>query len=405
MVINSINAAISANNADRQRLVVSPFFTEKKNNTDGYAPVTVNLWGEKKSSAASPYINVNPFISSSTSGRLTNNPDDIDPIEADTQSKFRLSKLDVPVVCPDCGRPIMTKPIFSEIKNELAHANESTYLDVVESHKEFLFPQEQNIFEFLKEQKELYPRKSIAKIVRSERQKRIGQLEKQQFQVLDLIGRYSEKLPETEKSAVSKLLFEAGENIFERDYDFDRQRKHFIETISEIDIKDDSVKADLYKMASKLPDAKDNESAWFVKYGGIDKKTGEYRSSEEIVSKLLAPAYTNTDHVHPWNRGGLDTVSNFWLMHARCNIIKTDKPFVEWLDEDRENRIEYIKQYLSEAQNAIDESNDPKMHPKYDLYSAKLAKNIYYETNGEVDFTEDFPLPDGYDIPLPAEEA
>ena len=146
-----------------------------------------------------------------------------------------------------------------------------------------------------------------------------------------------------------------------------------------------------------------NEDAWYVKYGGLDGKKQPY-SSRTIAEKLVSPTYTNTDHVHPWNLGGLDATSNFWLMHARCNIIKTDKPFVEWLNEDRENRTEYIKEYLETTQKAIDESKDPKMHPKYDLYAAKIAKTIYYETNGEVDFTEEFPLPDGYDVPRPVEK-
>ena len=91
-------------------------------------------------------------------------------------------------------------------------------------------------------------------------------------------------------------------------------------------------------------------------------------------------------------------------MHARCNIIKTNKPFNEWLNEDKENRIQYIKQYLTEAQSAIDESTDKKIHPKYDNYAAKIAKTIKEETKGEVDFTKDFPLPEGEDISRPVSD-
>ena len=164
---------------------------------------------------------------------------------------------------------------------------------------------------------------------------------------------------------------------------------------------DEKAKKQVLKLAEKLPSSMNNEDAWYVKYGGVDGKKQPY-TSRAIAEKLVAPTYTNTDHIHPWNLGGLDATSNFWLMHARCNIIKTDKPFVEWLNEDRENRTEYIKEYLTSTQEAINESKDPKMHPKYDLYAAKIAKTIYYETNGEVDFTKDFPLPEGYDVPRPA---
>lgn len=402
MYINGLNAA--NNVANNVRFTTKPIEHVKKDNADGYAPVTANLWGEKTSSTPVSMLNFGSFIPSFGASRATNNPADLDPIEADTQSKFRLSSLDFPMICPDCGRPIMTKPIFAGIKEELANANEKTYLDVVDSHREFLFPQEEKILDFLQEQKAKYPNKSLIRIVRSERQKRIGQIEKQQYQVMDAIGKFSETLPDSERLKVRGVLFASGDEIFKRNYDFEYQRYEFISKIGEMDIKDKAAKEQLMALAAKMPSAANDESAWFVKYGGYTKG-GELRTSEEIAQKLLAPAYTNTDHVHPWNRGGLDTVNNFWLMHARCNIIKTDKPFVEWLDEDRENRVGYIEQYLTDAQKAIDESEDPKMHPKYDLYAAKLAKTIYYETNGEVDFTEKFPLPDGYDIPMPAEEA
>ena len=401
MYINGINSTVSVRNAENMRFATKP--VETKNLSEGYAPVTASLWGEKTSGAAVNFMNFGAFIPGFGASRPSNNPADLDPIEADTQSKFRLSSLDFPMICPDCGRPIMTKPIFAGIKEELANADESTYLDVVANHKEFLFPQEEKILNFLQEQKEKYPNKSITRIVRAERQKRIGQIEKQQYQVMDSIGKFSETLPDEDRLKIRNVLFSSGDELFKRNYDFEYQRYEFISRIGEMEIKDNAVKEKLMALAAKMPSATNDESAWFVKYGAVDKKTGELRSSEEIATKLLAPAYTNTDHVHPWNRGGLDAVSNFWLMHARCNIIKTDKPFVEWLDEDRENRVDYIKQYLTDAQKAIDESEDPKMHPKYDLYSAKLAKTIYYETNGEVDFTEDFPLPEGYDVPLPAE--
>ena len=219
---------------------------------------------------------------------------------------------------------------------------------------------------------------------------------------MDSIGKFAETLPADDKLKVNTLLDQSSEVIFDRKDNFAFQRSKFLELVETIDIKDEATKEKLLTMAKKMPSAANSETAWFVKYGGYSKNLGELRSSEEIATKLLAPTYTNTDHVHPWNRGGLDAVSNFWLMHARCNIIKTDKPFVEWLNEDREHRVGYIKQYLTDAQAAIDESKDPKMHPKYDLYSAKLAKTIYDETNGEVDFTKDFPLPEGYDVPKPA---
>ena len=399
MLVNSISTE-KAQNLNKIKYMTAPISTEKKNPAEGYAPVTANLWGAKSGNAAFAY---GAFIPNFGASRPTNNPVGFDKMEADTQSGFRLSTLEHPVICPDCGKPIMTKPIFAAIKQELDQADEKTYLKVVESHSEFLYPQEQKILKHIQKVQAKHPEKTIQEIVQKERKSRLNQLERRQYKVLDQIGQFAEELPYADKSKIAGLLTVSSDVIFERNTNFAFQRKKFIELADQLQLSDEATKKELMKLANKLPSSNNSETSWYVKYGGVDSKKKPY-TSRVIAEKMLAPTYTNTDHVHPWNLGGLDATSNFWLMHARCNIIKTDKPFVEWLNEDRENRVEYIKEYLTSTQDAINESKDPAMHPKYDLYAAKIAKTIYYETNGEVDFTKDFPLPEGYDVPRPAEK-
>lgn len=410
MHVSSINPSVSLGMPTQG--VTNPITLPKKeNDTEGYAPITASLWGKRTEQQA---IGI-PFIftgirspqqpSYDLSGdfgavRPTNNPKNFPEIEADTQSGFRLSSLDMPMICPDCGKPIMTKPIFSGIKAELDAADEKDYLATVDKHSEFLLPQEQKILAHLQKLQAQEPEKSVRELVVEERQRRLDSLEAKQYSIMDEIAAVGEGLKGGDKIKVEQLSETSSNIIFERSNTFAFQRGKFIELVENLHLKDKEAQAEIMGLAEELPSSLTSEDAWFVKYGGLDKKKQPY-SSRTITEKLLAPAYTNTDHVHPWNRGGYDAVSNFWLMHARCNIIKTDKPFTEWLNEDRSHRIDYIGQYLRDAQEAIDKSDDPKMHPKYDLYSAKLAKTIYYETDGDVDYTEEFPLPEDYDVPRP----
>lgn len=397
MFVNSISSA-SVNNTQKSQFATRPIVAEKKeNDTTGYAPVTASLWG---ASSVIPTFGLNLSSVDFGAARPTNNPKDMAPIEADTQAGFRLSSLEMPVICPDCGKPVMTKPIFNNIKAELDNADESSYLDVVEKHSEFILPQEEKIIAHIRDVQSRHPEMTLRDVVVQEREIRFDKVENQQFAVLDKMDEVAELLPYEDRSKIHGLAFVSHNIIFERQNNYAFQRSKFIELVDKIELKDKEAKAKIREIAEEMPSSMESEDAWYVKYGGVDKKKQPY-TSRHLAERLLAPAYTNTDHVHPWNRGGFDAVSNFWLMHARCNIIKTDKPFMEWLNEDKENRTGYIKQYLEDAQKAIDESKDPKMHPKYDLYSAKLAKTIYYETNGEIDFTEDFPLPEGYDVPRP----
>lgn len=395
MQINSISTETLQNLNLKTKSVTSPI-ESAKNPSEGYAAVTANLWGENAKGISSFYGAFIPNF-----GRVSNNPVNMDPMEADTQSGFKLSQLTHPLTCPDCGKPIMTKPIFSAIKEELNNADETTYLDVVKSHSEFLYPQEQKILDHIQSIQEKNPELTIKDIVKNERELRLDKLENMQFKVLDKLEELGETLPYEDRSKIHGLITTSSYVIFQRQNNYAFQRSKFIELADSLTIKTPNVKEEIHKLAEQLPSSMNNEDAWYVKYGGLDNKKQE-RTSRDIAEKLLAPAYTNTDHVHPHDLGGLDAVSNFWLMHARCNIIKTNKPFNEWLNEDRDNRIQYIKQYLTEAQEAINESTDKKIHPKYDHYAAKIAKTIYNETNGEVDLTKDFPLPEGVEISEPA---
>lgn len=399
MYLNSVSLSTLQNLDNKMKYATSPIKPENKPSTDGYAPVTANLWGAKQGNSVA--WNYGAFIPDF--GRISNNPANLDSKEADTQSGFKLSQLTHPLTCPDCGKPIMTKPIFTAIKEELNNADEKTYLSVVESHSEFLYPQEQKILKNLQTVQKKNPDAKITDIVKNEREKRLDKLERQQFKVLDKLEEMAEVLPYEDRSKIHGLIDMSSKIIFQRQNTYAFQRSKFIELADNLDLSKPETKAEVHKLASKLPSSMNNEDAWYVKYGGLDNKKKE-RTSRDIAERLIAPTYTNTDHIHPHDLGGLDAVSNFWLMHARCNIIKTNKPFNEWLNEDKENRIQYIKQYLTEAQNAIDESTDKKIHPKYDNYAAKIAKTIKEETKGEVDFTEDFPLPEGEDISRPVSD-
>ncbi len=392
MAVNSISfgclSCVDNKNKNFQTLPIEKKEIACQNN------VQTSIYGDKASFI--PWQSYIPF----GAPRPTNNPADLPKIEADSQSGFKLSTLNQAVICPDCGKPVMTKPIFAGIKSELDAADDKTYCDVIENHSEFLYPQERKILTHIEKVMKKNPEMTIRDVVVAERENRLDKLEDEQIQVLDKISEMAEVLPYEDRSRIDGLIKTSSMVIFERQNNYAFQRGKFLELAEGMKLQTKGAKEELLQIASNLPCSMNNEDAWYVKYGGVDSKKKPY-TSRVIAEKLVSPTYTNTDHIHPWNLGGYDATSNFWLMHARCNIIKTDKPFVEWLNEDRDNRVKYIKEYLVSTQEAIDNSNDPKMHPKYDLYAAKIAKTIWYETNGEVDFTEDFPLPEGYDVPRP----
>ena len=248
MQINAVWAN-SLQKLDNMKNATKPIEAQPKT-TQGYAPVTANLWGAKTSNIA---FNYGSFIPDFGASRPTNNPVGFDKMEADTQSGFRLSSLEHPVICPDCGKPVMTKPIFAAIKGELDKANESTYLDVIENHSEFLYPQERKILSKLESVKAKKPDMTIRAIVSHEREKRLDKLERQQYKVMDKIGEMAEDLSYEDRSKVDGLLTVTSDVIFQRQNTYAFQRGKFIELAGQLDLHDEKAKSQLLHLNGHEP--------------------------------------------------------------------------------------------------------------------------------------------------------
>ncbi len=256
MAINGIKSTDFFRGIEKLRFATSSIKPEQKDLAEGYAPITVSLWGEHNHTHSCNHhghMTIGGVTPSFGAGRPTNNPADLDPIEADTQSGFRLSSLDMPMICPDCGRPIMTKPIFTAIKQELAAADESSYIDVIENHSEFLLPQEEKIFEFIKAEKAKHPEKTISQIVREERQNRLGQLEQEQYAVLDEMGAYADTLSDDDRAEIDELLQKAADIIYARNENFAFKRTKFLELVNSLELDKPEIKEKLLEIAEKLP--------------------------------------------------------------------------------------------------------------------------------------------------------
>ena len=78
-----------------------------------------------------------------------------------------------------------------------------------------------------------------------------------------------------------------------------------------------------------------------------------------------------------------DDISNYMAMHNACNSRKSNKPFLQWLNEDRNNRLDYLQEYFDTVDEQIKTRKLSKK--KYRQYVAKATETIYIITRGEID--------------------
>ena len=74
-------------------------------------------------------------------------------------------------------------------------------------------------------------------------------------------------------------------------------------------------------------------------------------------------------------------------MHQACNSQKSNKSFLHWLNEDKDNRIKYLQKYFSEVDALIKSKNFKKK--KYRNYVANATKTIFEASKGQLKLFSD----------------
>lgn len=291
------------------------------------------------------------------------------------------------LTCPCCGKPMLTKHQYENIKAQLKITPESQYIDFLSTYVPYMTKIEANVFSELKDLSEAEPTLTFQELITELRNKKLSDLEAIQIEKLESMRKIAdEKMTlQKEKTALIHMIDESETVIAERDKKQPFQKKVFIEKLYKIRFKDYDIKKELLEIAKSFPSSVKNEAAWIVKYGGLDKNR-QPRKPEDIAGKFLLGSVSNTDHIlaQDQHMRGEDIIENYMAMHASCNSAKANKSFMEWFNEDPKERENNIRKYLKEVQVAIDsEKIDRK---KYRTYTKGVVETIRRLSNGILNF-------------------
>lgn len=294
---------------------------------------------------------------------------------------FLVSKFnDVP--CPACGKKMMNKTLFHKIEDDLSKLQPEEYLDYIRQYTDYMRPVEKSVYNELLCMSDFSSEKDIRTLVCKLRDAKLPLLQEIQKRQVRKMKALAKTLPENEKALLLDQAKGIEKHIYKKNEEAPFRRKIMLEGISKLHISNPYKKKKLQQIASEFPVSSDMNSAWIVKYSGKDKR-GEDWSSKDIAARLLSTSVANTDHILAYSiENNHDDISNYMSMHNGCNSKKADKPFLQWLNEDKQNRINYMQKYFEHVDMLIKTKKLNKK--KYRHYVAYATETIFEASKGQV---------------------
>lgn len=370
MKIQSVNTIYTT-----QRLIPPSF--NRENGTRGINPDYIQKSDVKV--PVSAYIAYLPNFTSKTPRLFSS----INTALQERTSDFQITHFsDIP--CPACGKKTLNIEKYTEILNELSSSNENDYLEILKKYKEYMRPVEESVFNEIYElSKKDGASTDIRTLVVSLRDKKLPILQNAQMRQVKKMMALAKTLPADERMVLQGKIKKLRHHIRKTNAEAPFRRKILIDRISKIKIRNPNQYQKLQKIAKNFPTSFDINSAWIVKYSGKHGQNEDW-TSLQIAQRFLASSVASTDHILAYSiENNHDDISNYIAMHNACNSRKGDKPFLQWIYEDKKNRMNFLNNYFKKVESLIDNEITDE---KYKSYVTFVKETISKTTSGKIKF-------------------
>ncbi|MCD7879158.1 MAG: hypothetical protein LUG16_04405 [Candidatus Gastranaerophilales bacterium] len=302
---------------------------------------------------------------------------------AEKSGNFIPSKIDG-LTCPACGKKMLTREHFEEIAEELSELSPDEYLDYLGNYREYMPAIEGSVYdEIYNESQKPNASKDIRTLLVQLRESKLPVLQEAQMYQLKKMQKLAATLPQSEQKSLLRKLNKLKKEILRKNSLAPFRRKTMLARIQRTDIKNPDKYNKLQAIAKNFPTSNDLNSAWIVKYSGQNKMDKPW-DSYNIALRMLSTSVANTDHIMAYSKfPNHDDISNYMSMHNACNCAKADKSFLQWINEDKENRVKNTVKYFNEVQANID--NGKIKDDRYKNYVKYAANTIYEASNKTID--------------------
>ena len=276
---------------------------------------------------------------------------------------------------------------FDKIAQELASLPPDKYLECLGKYTEYMRPVEESVYkEIFKLSQKSGNSKDIRTLLVSLRNAKMPILQDVQMRQIKKMRTLAKSLPDDEAKVLFNKIDDLQKIIKKNNPTAPFRRKIMIDRISKIKIRNPKKYEKLQQIAKNFPTSSDMNSAWIVKYSGKNKQNVDW-ASYDIALRFLSSSVANTDHIIAYDiENNHDDISNYLSMHSACNSQKGNKPFLQWLNEDKKNRIKYLQDYFESVSEIISSKKIKKK--KYKDYVANATQTIFEASKGQVKLPE-----------------
>ena len=287
------------------------------------------------------------------------------------------------IPCPACGKKMLNKSTFYKIADELSCLEPDEYLDYLGQYKEYMRPVEESVYnEIYNLSKKPGNSKDIRTLLLQLRNTKLPILQKAQLRTVNNLHALAKTLPLREKTVLENKINSLSNIIRKKNSQAPFRRKIALYRISKIKISNPYKYKKLQDIAKTFPTSFDMNSAWIVKYSGKNKHHVDW-NSYDIALRFLSSAVASTDHIIAYSiANDRNDISNYMSMHNGCNTQKSNKTFLQWLNEDKQNRIKYMCDYFKTVDDLIKRGKITKK--RYKNYVAHATQTIFEATKGEL---------------------
>ncbi len=304
------------------------------------------------------------------------------PNLAEKSGNFALCKFS-DLTCPACGKKMLNQTKFTKFADELATLPPEKYLEYLGNFTDYMRPIEHSVYNELCHEAQKKKSTDIRELLVSLRDTKLPVLQEAQMRQIKKMISLAKSLPADEEKILMDKIKQLKAEVKATKSSAPFRRKVMIERISKVKIKNKRKYDKLQKIAKNFPTSTDMNSAWIVKYSGKNKY-GDDWDSYSIALRLLEFSVSNTDHIIAYDLdNNHDDISNYMAMHSACNGQKANKPFLQWLNEDKNNRIKYMREYFEGADKLI--SSKKLSKKKYRKYVAYATQTVFEASKGQVD--------------------
>lgn len=284
--------------------------------------------------------------------------------------------------CPACGKKMMNRNKFEKFCDDLANVPQDKYLEFLGEYEPYMRPVESSVYKELLVESKKEGTTDIRDLLVSLRDHKLPVLQEAQMKLVNKMVSLARTLPDDEQRALMSKINQLKAEIRRKNAAAPFRRKIMIDRISKVKIKNPRKYEKLQRIAKNFPTSSDMNSAWIVKYSGKNKFNEDW-DSYSIATRFLQSSVANTDHILAYDIDNThDDISNYMAMHNACNGQKGNKPFLQWLNEDKTNRIKYMQEYFDDCDELI--STKRLRKKKYRNYVAYATQTVFEVSKGQV---------------------